>query len=256
MTTALITGGTVGIGHAFALALAQRGYDLVLASRDEAGLREVAEVFRTTYKISVEIIPTDLSHRDEVMALAARVEDPDRPIELLVNNAGFAVHDSLLDRDIAHHQRAMDVMCMAMLILSGAAGRAMKARGHGSILNVTSSSAIITTGNYSAIKAWATVYTEALSNELRGTGVKVMALMPGWVKTEFHSRGGVKANNLPDFVWIKVDRLVEQALADLARGKVLCVPTAMWAFAVGIGRHLPRRTIRWMSRSLTQSRQT
>ena len=255
MPTGLITGGTVGIGHAFATALAKKKYDLVLASRDEEGLNKVAEDFRARYGISVEVIRTDLSVREDVLALADRVEDPDRPIDLLINNAGFAVHNSLLEKDFSIQERAMDVMGLAMLILSGAAGRAMKARGHGAILNVTSSSAVITTGNYSAIKAWATVYTEALSNDLRGTGVRVMALMPGWVKTEFHSRAGVKANNLPNFVWIDADELVEQALEDLAAGKVISVPTKRWAFAVGVGHILPRTMTRWLSRALTKSRE-
>ncbi|MCL2784792.1 MAG: SDR family NAD(P)-dependent oxidoreductase [Propionibacteriaceae bacterium] len=254
MTTALITGGTVGIGHAFAKALAQKGYDLVLASRDEAGLLKIAEEFTAKYGISVEVIPTDLAKREDVLALAARIEDADRPIDMLINNAGFAVHDSLMIEDISIHERAIDVMCLAVLILGGAAGRAMKARGYGSILNVTSSSASITTGNYSAIKAWATVYTEGLSNELRGTGVKVTAVLPGWVKTEFHTRGGVKAHNLPDLVWIDIDALVRRALKDLEAGKVLSIPTAKWGFAVGVGHFLPRRTIRWISRKLTSSR--
>ena len=255
MPTALITGGTVGIGHAFARALAGRGYDLVLASRDEDGLNKAAEQFRTTYGIGVEVIRTDLARREDVLALAERLEDPDRPVDLLVNNAGFAVHASLLDEDHGFQERAMDVMCLAVLILSGAAGRAMKARGHGGIINVTSSSAAITTGNYSAIKAWATVFTEALSNDLRGTGVKVMALLPGWVKTEFHSRGGVKAHNLPDFVWIDADQLVRWALADFDKGRVLSVPTRRWAFMVGLGHIAPRRAIRAVSRALTKSRQ-
>ncbi len=254
MTSALITGGTVGIGHAFARALAAQGYDLVLASRDEAGLNVVAEKLRAAHAIQVEVIRADLAVEADVMALAARLEDPDRPIDLLVNNAGFAVHDSLLG-DVATHRRALEVMGLDVLILSGAAARAMKARGHGAILNVTSSSAIITTGHYSAIKSYATVYSEGLANELRGSGVNVMALMPGWVKTEFHSRGGVKAHSLPDFVWIDVDRLVHQALKDLAAGKVLSVPTMRWAFMVWLGRVVPRRTIRWVSRALTKSRE-
>ena len=254
MPTALITGGTVGIGHAFAKALAEKGYDLVLASRDEAGLEKVAEDFGTRYGISVEVIPTDLAQRDQVLALANRLEDPGHPVDLLINNAGFAVHHPLLDPDIAFQERAMDVMCLAMLILSGAAARAMKQRGTGAILNVTSSSAVITTGNYSAIKAWATVYTEALANELRGTGVKVMALLPGWVKTEFHSRAGVTAHHLPGFVWIDVDLLVKQALEDLDDDKILSVPTKRWAFAVGVGHIMPRRMSRWLSRALTKSR--
>jgi len=255
MATALITGGTVGIGHAFAVALAKRGYDLVLASRDRAGLEQTAADLHTKYGVSVEVIPTDLSDRAQTVALAERVESADRPVDLLINNAGFAVHESLLDADFEPQVRATEVMCLAMLILSGAAARAMTARGHGAILNVASSSAVITTGNYSAIKAWATVYTEALANELRGSGVKVMALLPGWVHTEFHKRGGVKAHSLPGIVWIKAGQLVEQALADLEAGKVLSVPTKRWAFAVWLGHVAPRRAIRWASRALTKSRQ-
>ncbi|MDR0782524.1 MAG: SDR family NAD(P)-dependent oxidoreductase [Propionibacteriaceae bacterium] len=255
MSTALITGGTVGIGHAFAKHLAAQGYDLVLASRDEAGLLAVAERFTEMYGIAVEVIRADLACREDVLALAERLEDPERPIDLLVNNAGFAVHASLLDRDIALHERALDVMCLAVLILGGAAARAMKARGQGAILNVASSSAAITTGNYSAIKAWVAIYTEGLSNELRGSGVKVTAVLPGWVKTEFHSRGGVKAHNLPDIVWIDVDRLVRQSCRDLERGKVLSVPTKRWAFMVGLAHLAPRSVIRKVSRALTKSRE-
>ena len=254
MTTALITGGTVGIGHAFAKALAGRGYDLVLASRDEAGLNQVAEQFRSEYGVAVEVIRCDLSVREDVLHLAARLEEQDRPVDLLINNAGFAVRDSLLAQDFSLQERALDVMCLAMLILSGAAGRAMKARGQGAILNVTSSSAVIMTGNYSAVKAWGTVYTQALANELRGTGVRVMALMPGWVKTEFHTRGGVKAHSLPEFVWVDVDYLVKKALNDLAKGKVLSVPVFGWSFMVWIARVAPRSCIRWFSRKLSKSR--
>jgi short-subunit dehydrogenase len=255
MATALITGGTVGMGHAFAAALAAQGYDLVLASRDEAGLNQVAAGWRQTYSIEVEVIPTDLAVRADLLRLAARLEDPGRPVDLLINNAGFAVHESLLVEDFSLHERAIDVMCLAMLVLSGAAARALKARGHGAILNITSSSAAITSGNYSAIKAWATVYTESLANELRGSGVSVMALLPGWVKTEFHTRGHVKAHSLPGFVWLDMDQLVREALEDLRAGKVLCVPSKKWAFAVWVGHHAPRSAIRWASRALTRSRQ-
>ncbi|MCL1906376.1 MAG: SDR family NAD(P)-dependent oxidoreductase [Propionibacteriaceae bacterium] len=255
MARALITGGTVGIGHSFARALAQEGYDLVLASRDLEGLKKVAEQFREEFAVDVEVIQTDLAERDNVARLAQRIESVDSPIDLLVNNAGFAVHDSLLVEDVSAHDRAFEVMCRAVLVLSGAAGRAMKTRGHGGIINVSSSSTVITTGNYSAMKAWVTVYTEGLANELRGTGVKVMAVLPGWVKTEFHSRGGVKAHNLPDIVWIDSDVLATQALKHFKAGKVLSVPTAKWRFAVGLGHILPRRTIRWMSRKLSKSRQ-
>jgi short-subunit dehydrogenase len=149
-------------------------------------------------------------------------------------------------------------MGIAPLILQAAAARAMRARGQGAIVNVTSSSAVITTGDYSAIKSFATINTESLAVELAGTGVRVMALLPGWVETEFHSRAGVKANNFPSWVsrlvYIPADQLVAGALADLAAGKVLSVPTRRWNFAVWLARVVPRRAIRYVSAKLSKSR--
>jgi short-subunit dehydrogenase len=254
MAWAVITGGSSGIGHGFAEELARRGYNLVLASRDQSALDTTARDLHAGLGISVEVIPTDLSSREQTMALAERVADPDRPIELLINNAGFAVRDSLLVEDTSLHERGLDVMCRAVLILSGAAARAMKARGHGAIMNVASSAAVIREGNYSAIKAWVQVYTESLAVELAGSGVRAMALMPGWVKTEFHSRAGVTAHKLPGIVWVPMKTLVNQGLKDLRAGKVLSVPTKRWAFAVWLARVVPTRAIRWVSSALMNSR--
>jgi short-subunit dehydrogenase len=173
---------------------------------------------------------------------------------MLVNNAGFGIHASLLDKDFSIQEKALDVMCLAVLILSGAAGRAMVARGHGSIINIGSSSGIITTGNYSAVKAWVNTYTEGLANELRGTGVKVTVVLPGWVRTEFHERAGINASKLPDIVWMDPDELAKEALDDHAKGKVMSVPTKRWSTAYWIGRHTPRPVIRWASRKLSNSR--
>jgi short-subunit dehydrogenase len=190
--------------------------------------------------------------------LAARLEDEDSPIDFLVNNAGFGLHASLVDLDVELHTRAIEVMAIAPLILQAAAARAMRARGRGFIVNVTSSSAVIATGDYSAIKSFATVNTESLANELAGSGVKAMALMPGWAKTEFHARAGVKAHNFPGWlgrlVWLQPDRLVKEALYDLAQGKVLSVPTGRWNFFVWLARVVPRRTIRAVSVRLSESR--
>ena len=258
MATALITGGTVGIGHAFATRLAGDGWDLVLASRDADGLNRVAADLRDRFGIAVEVIPTDLSQRAQTLALAARVEDPDRPIDLLVNNAGFGLHDSLVTPNLELNDRAIEVMGMAVLILSAAAARAMKSRGRGGIINVTSSAATLMNGSYSAIKAWATVQTESLAVELAGTGVRVLAVQPGWVKTEFHERAGIKANALPAFldkaVYVTPEAVVDQALDALAKGAVVCVPTRRWAAGVWLGRVIPRSLNRRVSGALTNSR--
>jgi short-subunit dehydrogenase len=248
----------VGIGRAFAWELARRGFDLVLASRDADALAAVAAELHQRYGRQVEVLPTDLADRRDTLALAARLEDQTRPIDLLVNNAGFGLHASLVDLDLELHARAIEVMAVAPLILQAAAARAMRARGHGAIVNVTSSSAVLTAGDYSAIKSFATINTESLAVELAGSGVAVMAVLPGWVQTEFHRRAGLKANNFPSWlgraVWIPAAKLAAEALYDLGRGKVLSVPTGRWNFAVWLARVVPRRAIRAVSGALTKSR--
>ena len=255
MARALITGATAGIGNAFASELAARGYDLVLVARDLERLDAVAAELQQVHGIDAEVLRADLSVRDQVLAVAERLEDPERPVDLLVNNAGFGLHASLLDASkLDLHEQALDVMCLAMLILGGAAARAMKARGRGRIINVASTSGAIFTGNYSAIKAWARTWSTGLALELRGTGVTVTTLLPGWVRTEFHQRAGIKAHNLPDVVWIDADRLVKECLADAARGRLESVPTLKWKIALFIADHGPRGFIRWFSRKLSASR--
>lgn len=255
MASALITGGTSGIGHAFAVEFASRGTDLVLVARDADRLEKVAAELRETHGVEVETISADLAVRDDVMRVADRIEDPARPIDWLINNAGFGLHSTVLDRsEIDIQARAFDVMCLAVLILGGAAGRAMKARGSGRIVNVASTSAAIYTGNYSAVKAWARTYSTALQLELRGTGVTVTGLLPGWVRTEFHDRAGINASKLPGFVWIEADKLVRSCLADAEKGRIESIPDLKWKIAMFIGDHGPRGLARLVSRMLTASR--
>lgn len=254
MATALITGGTSGIGHQFAQQMAARGDDLVLVARDTERLENVAEELRQVHGVEVEVITADLSVRDDVLRVAGRVEDPARPIDILVNNAGFGLHSTLLD-NLETHEKALDVMCLAVLILGGAAGRAMKARGKGQIINVSSTAGLIYTGNYSAVKAWCTSYTQGLANELHGTGVKVTALLPGWVRTEFHQRAGINAGKLPDFVWIEADDLVRECLRDADKGKLISVPDTKWKIAAFLAPRLPQGIVRAFSRLLSKSRQ-
>ena len=251
----MVTGGTSGIGREFVTQLAARGDDIVIVARDTERMAAIKADVEARYGVSVETIAADLSRREDVDRIATRVEDPNHPVDLLVNNAGFAVHTKILDPDALELQdRAFEVMMRAVLVLSAAAGRAMKARGHGAILNLSSSSAWINTGNYSAVKAWVLTFTEGLSNELAGTGVTAMALCPGWVHTEFHSRANVTANHLPDFFWIDAEVLVREALDDLNHGKVVSIPTPLWKFFIAVATHTPRSAMRFLSRTLSSSR--
>ena len=254
MTTALVTGGTSGIGAAFARALAERGDDLVLVARDPHRLAATAADLRKEHGIAVETIAADLAHRDDVLRVAERLESVEQPIETLVNNAGLGVRARLLDADTTPHEHSIDVMVRAVLILGAAAGRTMKARGSGAIINVSSTAGYVAMGSYSATKAWVTVYTEGLANELRGSGVKVTVLCPGWVRTEFHERAEINSSRIPNFLWLDADQLVADCLSDVGRSRVISIPSRRYKALMFTARHVPRSGIRWISRKMTSSR--
>jgi short-subunit dehydrogenase len=250
MPTALITGGTSGIGAEFARQLAGKGYDLVLVARDADRLEALA----AELPVSVEVLPADLSDRAQVQRVAARLERADAPIEVLVNNAGFSVKALLTAEDVTPHDLGYEVMMRAVLVLGGAAGRAMRARGSGRIINVASTAAFVSMGSYSAMKAWVLSYSEGLAIELGGTGVTVTALCPGWVHTEFHERGGVSMSKLPDVMWLDVEPLVRSALRDSERGKVVSIPSVRYKVLIWLARVGPRAAVRRVSAKLSSSR--
>ena len=254
MPTALVTGGTSGIGAAFARQLAARGDDLVLVARDAARLETSAAQLREAYGVEVEVLPADLADRDQVRRVAERLTDTTHPVDLLVNNAGFGVHHRLTEVDPGPHEHAIDVMITAVLVLGGAAGRAMRERGSGAIVNVGSTAGFLAMGSYSAIKAWVMTYSEALANELRGTGVTVTVLAPGWVRTEFHERAEIRTSSIPEPLWLDADALVAECLDDVAHGKVVSIPSRRYRALMWAVRHAPRSAVRAASRTLSSSR--
>ena len=253
MGVALVTGGTSGIGAAFARLLAARGYDLVLVARSIDRLDEMAAELRASGR-TVEVLPADLADRNAVARVVERLSDPARPIDLLVNNAGFGIHASLLDTDVSEFDRGFEVMCRTVFVLSGAAARGMVHRGSGRIVNVSSTAGFLTMGSYSSIKAWVTSYTESLAVELRGTGVSVTALCPGWVRTEFHDRAGIRSSSIPNFMWLDAEQLVSAALRDVDRGTVISIPTLRYRALIGLARLAPKSAIRSLSGAISSSR--
>lgn len=254
MTTVLITGGTSGIGLAFARAHAALGHDLVLVARDAGRIAEVAHELTRTHGVRVEELAADLADRADGARVAARVESSEQPVDVLVNNAGFSPGATLLSTEMDRHDRAAEVMMRTVLLLQAAAGRAMSARGTGTIVNVASVAAFVTQGHYSAIKAYVVSLTESLAVELAGTGVRVCVLCPGYVRTEFHARAGIKGSSIPDPLWLDADALVAECLRDIERGKVVSVPQWRWSAIMGALRVAPRPVVRALSAKLSSAR--
>ena len=240
MSTALVTGATAGIGHAFCVELAERGHDLVIVARDRVRLENVSDELRARHSINVEILAADLSKRPALKRVANRLSDAERPVDLLVNNAGFGMGKSFLEGDLADEEAMLDVLCRAVLVLSQAGARSMKDRGRGAIINVSSVAGFGALGTYAAAKAWCTVFTETLAQELAGSGVTATALCPGFTHTELHERANLDMSKVPKALWLHADRLVRDCLDDVRAGKVISVPGPQYKLLVGISELAPR----------------
>jgi short-subunit dehydrogenase len=250
MPTALVTGATSGIGLEFARQLAARGDAVVLVARTESRLREVAAELEAAHGVPAEVLVADLADRSDVDRVAERA----RTVDTVVNNAGFGLRRRFLDNDLAVEEEMFDVMCRAVLVICHAAGRTMKERGSGQIINVSSVAGWLASGTYSAAKSWVTVFSESLAGELGRRGVGVTALCPGFVRTEFHQRAAISTGAIPDRAWLDARLLVRTCLRDAARGRVISVPGPLYKGVVLAARLAPRRLVRRSGSSVARSR--
>ncbi|MFC9469925.1 SDR family NAD(P)-dependent oxidoreductase [Streptomyces coelicoflavus] len=240
MTTALITGSTAGLGAAFARRLAADGHDLVLVARDTKRLREQATELHDRHGIEAEVLTADLSADAGIDAVAARLSDPRNPVDLLINNAGFGNKGRFLDVSMADELTMLKVHCEAVLRLTSAAVAGMRERGRGGVVNVASVAAFVPRGTYGASKAWVVQFTQGVAKDLAGSGVRLMALAPGFVRTEFHQRAGMGTDNIPNWMWLDADKVVAAALADLSRGRSLSIPDPRYKTLMGAAKLVPR----------------
>ena len=239
--TALITGASSGLGVEFARHLAARGADLVLVARDRTALEGVAEDLRVAHGVAVEVLPADLTDAVQRDAVATRLADSGRPIEVLVNNAGFGLDLDFAANPYADEERHLDLHVRATMRLSHAALGAMLARGHGRIVNVASVAAFMPRGTYGAVKAWVVSFSRWANAVYAPRGVTVTAVCPGFTHTNFHERLGLAPGQegIPPFLWLDAETVVREGLRDASRGKPVSIPSLRYKVLIGAMRALP-----------------
>lgn len=223
---ALVTGASGGIGEEFARQLAAQGADVVLVARSADALERLAAELRERNGVRCDVVVADLVTDSGVRAVEERVGD----VDLLVNNAGYGIARHLAEVDPSDVDGMIRLNVLALARLTRAALPGMLARGHGGIVNVSSVAGFLPSpsfATYNATKAFVTMFTEALSLEVRGSGVRVQALCPGLTRTGFQAVAGeTGTDGLPDFVWQDPAAVVEASLAGLRRDAVIVVPGA------------------------------
>ncbi|KRE27656.1 short-chain dehydrogenase [Mycobacterium sp. Soil538] len=250
---ALITGPTSGIGEGFARRYAVDGYDLVLVARDVGRLERLAAELRDEQGARVEVIRADLSEAADRETVAERLR---AGVRVLVNNAGFGTAGEFWSAPYEQLQAQLDVNVTAVMALTHAALPAMLAAGEGTVLNVASVAGLLPGrgSTYSASKAWVVSFSEGLANGLGGTGVGVHALCPGFVRTEFHARAGIDMAGTASFLWLDVDDVVRETMADIAKGRVVIIPGLQYKALTTGGRLVPRNVVRALTRVVGKGR--
>jgi len=277
MGTALVTGATSGLGEEFCWQLAAGGHDLVLVARREQVLEALADKLRNVAGVGAQVIAADLSTPEGVAAVSRRLdvggqdgpcgtdgdpggargtegacrgtrgsaggtgEGPERPVDLLVNNAGFGLGRAFVDNSVVNEERGLDVMVRAVMVLSHHAARSMRSRGRGAVLNIGSVASRTGGGTYSAHKAWVVAFTEGLSEELAGTGVSATVVCPGPVATSFFANAGIDLGGR--LAVATPERVVADALQAVRAGRVQTTPTLTYKAAMAAMKVAPRALV-------------
>jgi hypothetical protein len=244
MAIALITGATAGIGAQYARLLAREGFDLILVARDKKRLSTTAKTLSKEFGIKVDLLPADLTEPVQLEKVRKRLGDVKKPVDVLINNAGFGINKSFLESEIKVEQELLDVLVTAPMRLTHAVLPVMLQRNSGIVVNVSSVASWIAGGTYSAAKSYLTVLTESLHTELRSTKVKISALCPGFTRTEFHQRGRMKMKGLPNFMWLSAEKVVEKSWQDANAGKVISIPGWQYLILSSFSRFGPRPMVR------------
>jgi uncharacterized protein len=239
---ALITGASEGIGEAFARELAPRGCDLVLVARRGERLERLAGELGAACSIEAEPLPADLTDLESLARVEARLETDERPIDLLVNNAGGASrHAPFLELDRETLAKDAYLNAIAVLRLTHAAARGMAGRG-GSVINVSAGVAFYPlpgAAAYGASKAFVNSLGEALAHELGDAGIQVTTVCPGFTRTGAQQRLGLNVDWVPGPLWMEPEEVAAAAVRAAQRGKRVSSLSAIGRINAMLGRYLP-----------------
>jgi hypothetical protein len=221
------------------------GTDLVLVARDTERLKSLADEIggRAPTGLDIEVLGADLADPDQLATVEARLADAERPVDLLVNNAGFGTYGAFADLDVDGEESEIRVNVVAVVRLAHAALGAMRDRGHGTIVNVSSVAGLQSTpGNatYGATKAFVASFSEALHEEAKRFGVDVTTVLPGFTRTEFQTRAGIEGRTIPEPAWQSAEDCARQSLAAARAGKPFFVPGAFNKVLVAAMGPVPR----------------
>jgi short-subunit dehydrogenase len=257
--TVLITGGSAGIGEAFADVFAAEGFDLVLVARRADRLAAVAERVRRTYARRVDIIVADLSDRNAPAQVCEEVARRGLAIDALVNNAGYGIPGAYLASPWERHDAMLQVMVVSLAELTYRLLPGMIERGYGRIINVASLAALVPApaGHtlYAASKALVVKFSEALAGEVARSNVHVTALCPGFTYSEFHDVTGTRAkvSQLPRWLWLEAAQVAREGFQAVMAGRPVHV-TGRINRAIAVGaRHLPGWLVRAIGRRTASS---
>jgi short-subunit dehydrogenase len=224
LPTTLITGASSGIGATYAERFARRGHDLVLVARDNARLETLAARLRQETGVAIEVLPADLTRRDELAAVEARLRD-DAAIGILINNAGVAQSGGFIDQSADSIERLVTLNTTALTRLAAAVAPRLVEAGEGAIVNIGSVVGLAPEFGmsvYGATKAFVLFLSQGLSLELAPKGVYVQAVLPAATRTEIWERAGIDINTLPEVM--DVGELVDAALVGFDRREAVTIP--------------------------------
>lgn len=241
--TSLITGASSGLGAEYARQMAARGDALVLVARDAQALEQLASELRRTHHIEVEIVTADLLSAEGIKSAVARLLDEARPVDVLVNNAGFGLSLAFETNDIEAEVRHLRLHNEVPMRLSHAALQGMLARRRGIIINVASVAAFIPRGTYSAVKRWLVDFSQWGNGKYRLRGVTFTAVCPGYTHTNFHERLGLPPGQegVPKWMWLDAPKVVAESLRDAERGKPLSIPSFKYKAIVALTKIVPAK---------------